>query len=74
LRKLLLSAVALSLTVLSGAAVADTPADSSQTSSEPTGLKEVLVTARRKDGRLQDVPVAVTAISAAQLTEQRILN
>jgi iron complex outermembrane recepter protein len=74
LRQILLSAAALSLTVLSGNAVAETADSGSQASSEPTGLKEVLVTARRKDERLQDVPVAVAAISAVQLTEQRILS
>jgi len=38
-----------------------------------TGLEEVVVTAQRREQRLLDVPVAVTAIAAAQI-EERGLN
>ncbi|MET0658948.1 MAG: TonB-dependent receptor [Steroidobacteraceae bacterium] len=37
-----------------------------------TRLEEVLVTARKREERLQDVPVAVTAISADQLSQRNI--
>ncbi len=38
----------------------------------PTALEEVVVTAQRRSERLQDVPVAVTAISAASLARNHI--
>jgi iron complex outermembrane receptor protein len=44
----------------------------SDTSSSADQPLEVVVTARRVEEKLQDVPVAVTAISEAQLAEQRI--
>ena len=43
-------------------AVAGASSDSAQ-----TGVEEIVVTAQRREERLQDVPVAVTAASAARL-------
>jgi iron complex outermembrane receptor protein len=40
--------------------------------SAPHSLDEVVVTARRREERLQDVPVAVTALSASRLAETNI--
>jgi iron complex outermembrane recepter protein len=40
----------------------------------PAGLEEVVVTARRKEERLQDVPVAATAITAAEIQQYNITN
>ena len=37
-------------------------------------LSEVIVTAQRRDERLQNVPIAVTAVSEAQLTRAHIQN
>ena len=37
-------------------------------------LEEVVVTARRREERLQDVPVSVTAISGQQLEQQRVMT
>jgi iron complex outermembrane recepter protein len=50
-----------------------------QTSAEQTeaaggGLSEIVVTARRRAENLQDVPVAVTAISAATIQERDVTN
>src|SRR3984957_10488419 len=42
------------------------------TATEPTEMQSIVVTARRTTERLQDVPVAVTAISPEALAEQRI--
>ncbi len=39
---------------------------------EVTEMQSIVVTARRTSERIQDVPVAVTAIAAESLTEQRI--
>lgn len=37
---------------------------------EPTGVEEIVVTARRREENLQDVPVAVTAVTARALERQ----
>ncbi|MBJ7483316.1 TonB-dependent receptor [Brevundimonas sp.] len=39
-----------------------------------TGLEEVIVTAQRREERLQDVPVAVTAFSARELDRRQITD
>ena len=41
---------------------------------EASALEEVVVTARRREERLQEVPVAVTAFSAERLQERPIFN
>jgi iron complex outermembrane recepter protein len=38
----------------------------------PIGVEEIVVTAQRREERLQDVPIAVTALSAEQLTNSGI--
>lgn len=69
------SAVALSITWLAplpafaqaigNDTVADGPSD---------GIEEIVVTARRVEENLQDVPVSVTAISERELEARRIVN
>lgn len=39
---------------------------------EPSEGSEILVTALRRNERLQDVPVSITALSGDQLAEQRM--
>lgn len=51
----------------------ETP-DGQQTSASARSVEEVVVTARRREERLADVPVSVTALSAEALDEQRILT
>ena len=46
---------------------ADRPAASSA-----TGLEEIVVTARRKEEKLQTVPISITVTSGAQLEDQRV--
>ncbi|MFT7289229.1 MAG: iron complex outermembrane receptor protein [Halieaceae bacterium] len=41
---------------------------------EPTVLEEIMVTARKRDESLQDIPVSITAFSAEQLQEAQILD
>jgi iron complex outermembrane receptor protein len=36
------------------------------------GLEEIVVTARRKEEKLQTVPIAITVVSGAQLEDQRV--
>jgi iron complex outermembrane receptor protein len=45
---------------------------SRQGSSEPTELEEILVTARRREEKLQTVPIAITVFTAADLAKQQI--
>jgi iron complex outermembrane receptor protein len=47
---------------------------SSNTSAEPAGasLEEVVVTARRREERLQDVPIAVTAFTTERLQQAQV--
>src|SRR4051794_31735786 len=42
------------------------------TASGGTGLEEIVVTARRKEERLQTVPVAITAFSPTAIQEKHI--
>ena len=46
----------------------------SATSNDRGALEEVVVTARRRSENLQDVPLAVTAISSEMLTQQNVTN
>jgi outer membrane receptor protein involved in Fe transport len=60
-----------------GTSSGSTPVEkqSQQTSKEkPVQLEEVVVTAQKREERLQDVPVPVTAISAAVLNEQNLVR
>jgi iron complex outermembrane receptor protein len=43
-------------------------------SSQPTALEEIIVTARRREEKLQSVPIAITAVSGQALTDHTIEN
>lgn len=45
-----------------------------QAAAEPVGAGEIIVTARRREERLQDTPVAVTAVNAAMLENKAAVN
>jgi iron complex outermembrane recepter protein len=64
------------MTGLAFGALVNTPvlAQTAKPAAEKAEATDIIVTARRKDERLQDVPVAVAAFGAEQLTEQRILS
>jgi iron complex outermembrane receptor protein len=50
-------------------------AQSDQPAAEgPSGLEEIVVTARRKDERLQTVPLSVSAVSGKELDERQIVT
>ncbi len=49
-------------------------AQSAKTVAEEASAPDIIVTARRTDEKLQDVPVSVAAFGADQLAEQRILT
>jgi iron complex outermembrane receptor protein len=54
-----------------GVATAQTPTQQPHADSEQ--LESIVVTARRREERLQDTPIAVTALSAEQLERQQIV-
>jgi len=53
-------------------AVAQTDPAPSGITSAATGLEEVVVTAQRRKENIQDVPIAITAFSGAEVEEKRI--
>ena len=71
-------AVLLGCTILAApagyAAAADAPAAGAATTAEPPAIGEVVVTARRRTENVQDVPLAVTAVSGAALQKQGVTN
>src|SRR3954468_3905378 len=72
----LLNRSAAALLALSGSTVgvahAQDGAGASPAASADTSVQKVVVTARRRQESLQDVPVSVTAFSADQLSKQGI--
>jgi iron complex outermembrane receptor protein len=53
-----------------GAVLAGQNANAQATPDQDSGIAEIVVTAERREERLQNVPVAVTAITASQLTDR----
>src|SRR3546814_6671987 len=85
--RLLASASAAAFILLSGTALAqtassqavqdsDAPAssDAQTRSGAGTGANDIIVTATRRNERLQDVPLSITAFSQADLTEKGIVG
>jgi len=67
---LLLSCAAVASPALARAAEPDNAAEKAQSS----GLGDIVVTAQRREERLQDVPIAVTAISSEMVQNAQIQN
>ncbi len=65
------------LVVTPSICLGQTPANATDPATPPTeaqsqvtgGLEEIVVTAQRRNERLQDVPISVTAVTAARLTQ-----
>src|SRR6267154_736245 len=55
------------------AASADASADSASADA-PTGLEEIVVTAQRRNENVQNVPVAVSTVTATQLERAKITD
>ncbi|MBO9499091.1 MAG: TonB-dependent receptor [Novosphingobium sp.] len=49
------------------------PADQQQPE-EATGVQDIVVTAQRREERLQDVPIAVTSVDPGELTTSGVIN
>ncbi|HVN42248.1 MAG TPA: TonB-dependent receptor, partial [Steroidobacteraceae bacterium] len=67
-----LSASALALASIASPAVADAPP--ANTAAQPAALEQIVVTAQRREEKLQDVPIAVTAVTAGELATRGIEN
>ena len=48
------------------------PLEPAETRARPTGLEEIVVTARKRDELLQEVPISITAFSTSDLEERSI--
>ena len=74
-RPTILRAALVSASVLSLAATAHAQAAPPAEQAAPTeGLGEIIVTATKRSENLQNVPVAITAVNAAQLTKQGVFS
>lgn len=74
-RNALSTSVALAAILFSGPALAqDGAAEQIPEMDETTGIGEIIVTARRRSESLQNTPVAITAISPAQLESKGTLD
>jgi len=78
-RRVLPGALATSISIIAicapAVSVAQTPASASASSeADATHLEEVVVTSQRREQRLQDVPVAVTALAPETLAANRIFS
>lgn len=73
----LVSSITLAGTFITGAWAAESEGVSTgqpASAASSTELEEIMVTARRREERLQDVPVSVSMLSATALQEQRVLT
>ncbi|MFO1468201.1 MAG: TonB-dependent receptor [Steroidobacteraceae bacterium] len=61
-------------TAAAGLACAQTAQNAPTESAEPTGLAEIIVTAQKRAESVQDVPIAITAISAGDLARLGIVE
>lgn len=71
---LLSGASALPTAALAQTASATTQADTTTPAADTSALGDVVVTARRREENLQDVPIAVTAFSPAAIEAKRITD
>jgi iron complex outermembrane recepter protein len=69
MRKNSVVVTALSMTVT---ALAGQSAYAQGSEADSIGLEEVVVTARKREESLQDVPLAVTALSAEQISDRQV--
>ena len=77
LKTILCGGVASGALLLAPAAFAQAPADPAAAAAEPETADlsgDIVVTANRREERLQDVPIAVSALTGDQIKNQRITN
>jgi iron complex outermembrane recepter protein len=64
--------ISLAAAILTGPVAAQTPTSSEVPNQSPAGLEEVLVSANKRPENLQDVPLSITAFSAAALAAKGV--
>src|ERR1700730_10033016 len=75
LRRFVAAALGLSVAVPTFAQTAQSGgAGAQQAPSQGVELSEVIVTARRVEERLQDVPISITVFNQEQLTNRNVVN
>src|SRR3546814_8992113 len=57
-----------------GAAAPALAQDAADAVSAPTGLNDIVVTAQKREQRLQDVPVSIVAIGGRQIEDMKITD
>jgi iron complex outermembrane receptor protein len=72
-RQLAVASIAAAPFIVGGTATAQAPTAESEATNQDA-LQSVVVTARRREERLQDIPIAVTALSAEELDRQQVVS
>ncbi|TVV74716.1 TonB-dependent receptor [Sphingomonas solaris] len=70
--RLLLGTAAMGLTVWTAPAVAQDTGTAAQNNTAQSGLADIVVTAQKREQSLQDVPIAITAVTEETLTANRV--
>jgi iron complex outermembrane receptor protein len=73
-RTALAASTALSLSLLAAPALAQTAAPAAAAGPAGSTLEEVVVTAQRRSENLQNVPIAITALTASALTARGVIS
>jgi iron complex outermembrane receptor protein len=74
LKVVLAAGAALGLTVGAIAGTTDTATENQESSATASDLTEIIVTARRVEERMQDVPISMTVYNQAEITNRNIVN
>ena len=74
LRRFVAAALASSVAVPAFAQNTQTANAGAEATSQGVELSEVIVTARRVEERLQDVPISITVFNQEQLTNRNVIN
>lgn len=71
-RTLLLTTAVMAGVTSQAAAQTSAPAEKSAAAQDSSGIEDIVVTAQRREERLQDVPIAVSAVSASDLAKRGV--
>jgi iron complex outermembrane receptor protein len=68
------STIALGLVISAPVRAQSSPVPPADTATDPVGLEEIVVTAEFRESKLQDTPLAISALSATQLESRSAVN